>query len=245
MTTKTKQTSPTTLNTEHIVLWFDDLGTGNEEYNFLSNFHIGDPITLPGVTWTALAKACRMPLIAEEALADNGFTGLIEFYSGEHAFAAMKFWGTDFDHFVNIVNARDEQYTEFNPKTGENETFVIDACNNAKSLGRSRSHPLRPDWEAVKLDVMAAITRAKYAAGTALAERLLATGDRLLVEGTFWADEVWGVDLTKASMPGRNWLGSILMMRRAELKAWFHAPSTTSVPAFVNGTATHNLAFCL
>ena len=56
--------------------------------------------------------------------------------------------------------------------------------------------------------------------------RLLETGTRLLVEGTWWHDRVWGVDLAARpahSLPwhgaGRNWLGALLMARRSELVA--------------------------
>lgn len=187
--TKTREFDPTTLNTAGHILWFDDLGTGNAEYRFLSNFYEGDPITLRGVTMGSGADSTP-----------------VEFKTGEHAFAAMKFWGTDWQHFEAIVNAEDP--------------------NSAKALGRSRAHPLREDWEVVKLDVMMGITRAKYAQGREEADRLLDTGDALLVEGTYWYDEVWGVDLNHPSMQGRNWLGTLLMARRAELRAWAAYGST-------------------
>ena len=35
--------------TEGLVLWFDDLGTGNEEFRFLSNFYKGEPLNQPMV----------------------------------------------------------------------------------------------------------------------------------------------------------------------------------------------------
>lgn len=212
----TEQMNPTALNTEAIVLWFDDLGTGNEKYRFLSNFYQGEPITLPGVTWAALAAACGRP-----ELANNFPEGDIPFKTGEHAFAAMKFWGTDFTHFADITFSQDP--------------------NTAKALGRSRQHPLRPDWEVVKLDVMAAITRAKYAPERDEAHLLTGTVDRLLVEGTFWHDEVWGVALDTPGLSGRNWLGTLLMARRAELLALdFNSDTVTH---FVTNTVQHNTDF--
>ena len=94
--------------------------------------------------------------------------------------------------------------------------------NQAKSLGREC--PLRDDWETVKFGVMQSIVEAKFRQNPGLAERLIATGDAYLQEGTFWGDECWGVD---ASMdveawyerPGSNWLGTILMEVRARLLA--------------------------
>lgn len=49
-----------------------------------------------------------------------------------------------------------------------------------------------------------------------LKEKLLATGDANLIEGTTWKDKIWGVDL--ATMKGKNRLGKILMEVRETLK---------------------------
>ncbi len=48
-----------------------------------------------------------------------------------------------------------------------------------------------------------------------LREKLLATGDRKLVEGNTWGDTFWGV----CRGNGKNHLGKILMKIRAELQA--------------------------
>lgn len=199
-----------------LVLWFDDLGSGNEEFRFLSNFYRGEPLILPGVTWEGQASEV-----------DQMHEHEVKFPTGEHAFAAMKFWRSDPNHFFRIVKAEDP--------------------NDAKALGRSRRNPLREDWEIVKLDVMAAVVRAKFTLDREEGDRLLATGDKLLVEGTFWHDDVWGVDLTAKSMPGRNWLGTLLMARRAELRAV--AGDLPAVRAWAHGfaanTGAHNADFAL
>lgn len=56
---------------------------------------------------------------------------------------------------------------------------------------------LRPDWEAVKQDVMLACLRRKFDrfdrdTDPNLAKQLLATGYRMLVEGNTWGDQTWG-----------------------------------------------------
>lgn len=210
----------TDLNTESIVLWFDDLGSGNEEYRFLSNFYRGDAFYLPGVSWEAAKES--MGLSHDE---DN-LSGSVMFPTGEHAFAAMKFWGSDYLHFRRIVASDPD-----NP-------------NEGKALGRSRSNPLRTDWEIVKLDVMAAVLRSKFTLARDEGRRLLATGDRILVEGTFWYDEVWGVSLNVNGMPGRNWLGTLLMARRAELRAQsLFGEADVYTEHFANATGHYNTAF--
>ncbi len=90
--------------------------------------------------------------------------------------------------------------------------------DEAKAIGRTIR--LRKDWEQVKFDTMVMVVALKFAPGRVEGETVLATGDRVLVEGTFWGDEVWGVNLKVEGHPGRNWLGRLLMARRAELLAY-------------------------
>ena len=85
----------------------------------------------------------------------------------------------------------------------------------AKHLGRQVN--LRPDWEEVKTQIMEDVVRAKFTQHPDLAARLLATGDKQLIEGTTWGDTCWGIDLRTGQ--GENRLGIILMKLRAELKA--------------------------
>lgn len=83
----------------------------------------------------------------------------------------------------------------------------------AARMGRNRSWPLRPDWEAVKDDVMRKALWAKTMQHAAVRETLLATGDALLVEHTsndrYWADGGDG--------SGKNMLGILWMEVRAAL----------------------------
>jgi ribA/ribD-fused uncharacterized protein len=84
--------------------------------------------------------------------------------------------------------------------------------SKAKYLGRSVH--LVPDWEIVKLAVMRDGLQLKFAEDSQLAWALLSTGDAYLIEGNSWGDRYWGVD-----GHGSNWLGNLLMARRAELRA--------------------------
>jgi ribA/ribD-fused uncharacterized protein len=87
----------------------------------------------------------------------------------------------------------------------------------AKQAGRKVQ--LRQDWEAVKYDVMRTGLEHKFVAGEVLGDWLLATGDALLVEGNTWHDRAWGVCLCEQhNKTGSNWLGVLLMARRAELR---------------------------
>lgn len=110
----------------------------------------------------------------------------------EHYFQAQKFPGTP--HVEAIRRAA-------TPKA-------------AKSMGRSRSRPLRPDWEAAKDDVMRAAVRAKFAQHADIRATMLGTGNEEIVENAP-RDYYWGCG---ASGTGRNMLGIILMETRAALR---------------------------
>lgn len=98
----------------------------------------------------------------------------------------------------------------------EEEKVQFTAFGPGKSKGVGRRVQLRPDWESVKVGLMEEIVRAKFTQHPELAALLLATGDKVLVEGNHWGDTCWGVDTRTGQ--GKNHLGKILMKVRAELE---------------------------
>ena len=111
----------------------------------------------------------------------------------EHYFQAQKFAGTP--HEDEIRRAR-------TPK-------------DAADMGRERARPLRPDWEAVKDDVMRRAVLRKFETHAALRELLLATGDEEIVENAP-GDYYWGCGQNGT---GKNMLGKILAETREILRA--------------------------
>lgn len=96
----------------------------------------------------------------------------------------------------------------------EEEIRSVESPMVAARKGRERHRPLRPDWEAIKDDIMREALRAKFTQHRDLRDLLLSTGDSPLVEHTsndrYWAD---GGDGT-----GRNRLGELLVELREQLK---------------------------
>ena len=84
----------------------------------------------------------------------------------------------------------------------------------AARIGRSRSRPMRADWEQVKDDVMRRAVLTKFMAHPRIAEILLGTGDEDIVEASP-TDSYWGAGPDDR---GHNRLGQILMEVRAQLK---------------------------
>jgi N-glycosidase YbiA len=73
----------------------------------------------------------------------------------------------------------------------------------------------RPDWDDVKVDIMRQLIRAKADQHEYVRRKLLATGDRELVENS-WRDDFWGWGPNR---DGQNMLGKLWMELRAELRA--------------------------
>ncbi len=92
-----------------------------------------------------------------------------------------------------------------------------------KIAEKNRVHR-RPDWDDVKVGIMIDILRAKAAQHEYVRRKLLATGDRELVEDS-WRDDFWGWGPNRG---GKNMLGRLWMQVRAELRA--ATPPTKPAP---------------
>lgn len=86
----------------------------------------------------------------------------------------------------------------------------------AKALGQKVK--LRPGWDGMKVEVMRGLLKRKFAPGTDLAAKLLATGSAQLVEGNTWKDKFWGKVKRNGEWAGQNWLGRLLMEVRDGLR---------------------------
>jgi len=83
-----------------------------------------------------------------------------------------------------------------------------DSPGMAKRLGSKVA--IRPDWDAIKLEVMADLLWQKFVLNPELRAKLLSTGDRELIEGNTWGDTFWG----KCGQQGQNHLGKLIMRLR-------------------------------
>jgi len=95
----------------------------------------------------------------------------------------------------------------------------------AKKLGRSRAHPIRPDWDSARVDVMRKALHAKFTQHEVLRVKLLNTGVAQLIERSD-VDDYWGDGRNRR---GQNRLGTLLTELRSSLFA-------ASDPNAVNAT---------
>ncbi len=96
-------------------------------------------------------------------------------------------------------------------------TSAMSAHEAFKVAEQFKAHR-RPDWDDVKVDIMRGIIRAKTEQHEYVRRKLLASGDRELVEDS-WRDPFWGWGPKR---DGLNMLGKIWMEVRAELRAAAH-----------------------
>jgi ribA/ribD-fused uncharacterized protein len=117
------------------------------------------------------------------------------FATSEHAYMAAR---TDDMHAVEAIIATDDPL-------------------EAQRIDRAAA-PV-DDWDRRKFAVMEDIVTAKFIHNPVLAERLVATGGALLVEGNTWHDQTWGSCRCDEhrDTPGANALGVILMAVRMRM----------------------------
>lgn len=112
-------------------------------------------------------------------------------------------------------------YTKFLPFVDTDEHAAIrdqiqqsPSAHEAFKIAERYKAFRRPDWDQVKIVVMRDILRAKAEQHEYVRRKLLATGDRELIEDS-WRDDFWGWGPNR---DGMNALGNLWMEVRAELR---------------------------
>ena len=135
---------------------------------------------------------------------------MIDRFSGKYFFLS-NFYPSDVE-YGGLVYKNNEAAFQSQKDPSRQLEFTSLNPSEAKRLGRRVT--LRRDWEEIKVKTMKDIVREKFNQNPVIREKLLATGDEILVEGNTWNDRCWGV----CNGVGKNLLGKILMDVRKELK---------------------------
>ena len=98
------------------------------------------------------------------------------------------------------------------------------SAHEAFKLAEKHKEHRRSNWDDVKVGTMRGILRAKAEQHEYVRRKLLATGDRLLVEDS-WRDDFWGWG---ANRDGKNMLGKLWMEVRAEIRAAANATGASA-----------------
>lgn len=115
--------------------------------------------------------------------------------TSEHAYQCAKLEGTGNDSLLTSVRCAESAHLAF-------------------KIAEEFKAYRRADWDAVKVDVMRDILRAKVDQHEYVHRKLLQTGNRELIENS-WRDDYWGWGENR---DGQNMLGKLWMQIRAELR---------------------------
>ena len=139
-------------------------------------------------------------------MAINSFTGSYRFLSN---FWPAEVWleGVSYPSVENAYQA------------AKTTSLALREPFRAYSAAEAKKHShrlvVRPDWEQIKLGVMQALLEQKFLKGSELRTKLEETRGKLLVEGNWWHDNVYGSCICwKCGDKGRNELGKMLMRIR-------------------------------
>jgi len=182
-------------NTWHDTFWGVDLTTKNGQ-NYLG----------------LILMEVRMEFRAK----GENYMEVIDFFDGNYFFLSnffetpVKYDGLTYPSVEHAFQAAKSQ------DPAVRQSFIQECQTPDQAKKKRRKIPLRPDWEFVKIEVMTTIVRNKFKSNHLLKSKLLDTRDTILIEGNFWNDTFWGIDLTTGI--GKNHLGQILMKVRSELE---------------------------
>ena len=96
----------------------------------------------------------------------------------------------------------------------EAQAWIIAAETPGRAKRRGAQVTLREDWDQIRIEVMQKLIFLKFTRHRNLGDRLIATGDAVLIEGNTWGDRFWG---QSPLGEGENMLGILLMELREAL----------------------------
>ena len=143
----------------------------------------------------------------------------IDCFDREYAFLSNFYYSPfEFDGVTYPTNEHFFQAMKSFDPVVRKQIAEAETPGEAKRMGRTIK--IRPDWEEIKYPVMRRGLLLKFTTHKDLAEKLINTGDAWLIEGNYWHDNTWGDCKCPRclTIDGKNWLGTLLMDVRRELK---------------------------
>ena len=163
---------------------------------------------MPGCNQTTKRKGITMrkPIITENEII--GFFGEYRWLSNFYPSFVFDDYGLQYNY---VENAYQASKTEDKKKRYK---FTLLNPYEAKKLGRKLE--LRNDWNNIKLIVMEDLIYKKFNLNNELRNKLLSTGNKILIEYNDWNDVYWGI----CNGYGKNHLGRIIMKVRDNIVAY-------------------------
>jgi ribA/ribD-fused uncharacterized protein len=140
-------------------------------------------------------------------------------FDGTYRFLS-NFWRCDVEFEKQIYPSSEHAFQAAKTLNGYEREAIRNEPSPSAAKHMGRKVEFRKDWEQVKESIMLEILRTKFSMHKDLEEKLLETGNKVLVEGNKWHDCEWGVCYCdRCNGMGKNKLGEILMQVREERRA--------------------------
>ncbi|MCX5689066.1 MAG: NADAR family protein [Planctomycetota bacterium] len=140
-------------------------------------------------------------------------TRRIDYFVGDHAFLSNFHRDSFSDESGRTYPTLEHAYQAAKATNQFDRERILMASTPLKAKQLGASITTAPDWHERRVAVMDHFLRRKFAPGTQMAAKLLATADAHLAEGNNWGDTFWGT----VNGEGQNVLGVLLMRIRDEL----------------------------
>lgn len=141
---------------------------------------------------------------------------VIDSFQGEYSFLS-NFFLCDVDYDGQTWPSAEHAYQAAKcARVEDYELFLGPAMTPGHAKRAGKRVAKWEKWNDIKLHTMEKIIAAKFRfVNSDLSQKLLETGDSILIEGNSWGDTYWGV----CDGVGTNYLGNILMRRRELLRS--------------------------
>ena len=136
----------------------------------------------------------------------------INSFRGEYSFLSNFYFCNIWWEGINYPST-EHAYQASKTLDDDQRKVIAQATTPGKAKRLGKKITLRDDWDKVKVLIMRELLLRKFAIPE-LKAKLMATGDKELVEVNTWQDTFWGV----CNGQGENWLGKLLMTIRDGIK---------------------------
>lgn len=136
-------------------------------------------------------------------------------FNGEYEFLSNSYNCKIYDEKDKLTYSNIESALIAQKSTNFGSRRKFTRLNALKARKKESSIPDNYEWENNKDDIMYSFIVNKFKKGTILADKLIKTGNKILINAVSYPDKYYGVYYGK----GENKLGKMLMKRREELLA--------------------------
>lgn len=136
-------------------------------------------------------------------------------FNGEYEFLSNSYNCKIYDEKDELTYSNIESALIAQKSTDYGTRRKFTRLNAMKARKKESSIPDNYEWEDNKDKIMYSFIVDKFKKGSSLADKLIKTGNKILINAVSYPDEYYGVHYGK----GENKLGKMLMKRREELLA--------------------------